>query len=146
MSAQVKLEDLIVDAYATFGRQQILCSATPLLQYDKQKQKHTDERLGTKYTVACPSLGMRSITVKVLGPQEVFTDGASLVIVEFDELKHYFAYNRDKYPYSLGHGNADSQGRAFWLKEHACREVTRAYIKCAPPTSEKGSSLWKRIF
>ena len=64
MSAQVKLDDLVVDAYATFGRQQILCSATPLMQYDKQKQKHTDERLGTKYTVACPSLGMRSITVK----------------------------------------------------------------------------------
>ena len=100
MSAQVKMDDLVVDAYATFGRQQILCSATPLMQYDKQKQKHTDERLGTKYTVACPSLGMRSITVKVLGPQEVFTDGASLVIVELEELKHYFAYNRER-PYSL---------------------------------------------
>lgn len=101
MSAQVKLDDLLVDSYATFGRQQILCSATPLMQYDKQKQKHTDERLGTKYTVACPSLGMRSITVKVLGPQEVFTDGTSLVIVEFEELKHYFAYNKDRFPYSL---------------------------------------------
>lgn len=101
MSTQVKLEDLIVDAYATFGRQQILCSATPLMQYDKQKQKHTDERLGTKYTVACPSLGMRSITVKVLGPQEVFTDGTSLVIVEFEELEHYFAYDKDNRAYSL---------------------------------------------
>ena len=100
MSAQVKLEDLAVDAYATFGHQQILCSATPLMEYDKKEQKHTEQRLGTKYTVACPNLGMRSITVKVLGPQEVFTDGVSLVIVEFDELRHYFAYNQGR-PYSL---------------------------------------------
>ena len=71
------------------------------MEFDKKEKKHTDQRLGTKYTVACPNLGMRSITVKVLGPQEVFTDSASLVIVEFDELKHYFAYNQDKYPYSL---------------------------------------------
>ena len=101
MSAHIKLDDLVIDAYATFGHQPLLCSAKPLNEFDKNEQKYTDKRLGTKYTVACPTLGMRCITVKVLGPQEVFTDGTSLVIVEFEELEHYFAYDKDNRAYSL---------------------------------------------
>ncbi len=84
----IKITDLKVDPNS-LGSGLILTDVTPAYKYaDGQK---TNEVEGYRYTIAAPEHGLKKITVKIKGKQQIEANN-ELKIVEFTELtlKPYF--------------------------------------------------------
>ena len=77
----ITLRDIKIDTLGSLGHIYVLLRLSPLYDYAKDGRR-LDERIGTKYEVACPEKMMRRITVKILGPQTVTATANELMCIK----------------------------------------------------------------
>lgn len=90
----LKLSDLKIDVKATVGSPLVLCREQPTVAYEGGVP--TSRRDGTRYTVACPGAEMKTLAVKVPGPQVVEHSKKGMVLVDFDDLDIYVYFKDNK--------------------------------------------------
>ena len=90
----LKLQDVKIDAKTTVGAPLVLCRVQPTVAYEGGMP--TAHRDGTRFTVACPGADMRTLAVKVPGPQALDLEDSGITFVDFDGLEIYSYFKEGK--------------------------------------------------